>query len=203
MRLFGQFRDLDDPDRLVWIRAFADMSTRERALTTFYSGPTWKQHGRQAAGTMIDANNVLLLKPVHQTSGFPMDSAARAPATATAPATSVVSATIYHLDAAAAREFPQFFRDAIRPALQGAGIEPLATYATESAPNTYPRLPVREGELVFVWLARFDSVESHARAFERLSRSTPWATLEPRLAKQLRSPTQNLRLQPTARSLLR
>ena len=56
---------------------------------------------------------------------------------------------------------------------------------------------------VFVWLARFDSPDAHARAIARLSRSAQWRALEPPLARQLKSPTQTLRLQWTARSLLR
>ena len=28
MTLVGQFRDLDDPNRFVWLRGFADMTTR-------------------------------------------------------------------------------------------------------------------------------------------------------------------------------
>jgi hypothetical protein len=70
MRICGQFRDEDHPDRFVWIRAFADMEARERALTSFYGGPAWKAHGRQAAATMIDSDNVLLLHPVDPPGGF-------------------------------------------------------------------------------------------------------------------------------------
>jgi quinol monooxygenase YgiN len=202
MRLFGQFRDLDDPDRLVWIRAFADMPARERALTGFYSGPTWKQYGRQAAATMIDSDNVLLLRPVHQASSFVSAAAARPPVNASTASTAAVSALVYHLDPDAAAEFPAFFRDAIAPRLREAGIEPIASFATESAVNTYPQLPVREGEHVFVWLARFDSVDAQRRAFERLAQSASWTSLAPALARQLKAPTQQLRLQPTARSLL-
>jgi hypothetical protein len=151
---------------------------------------------------MIDADNVLLLRPVHQTSAFPLASASRPPVGAGAPS-SLVSATVYHLEPAAAAKFPQFFRDAVSPTLQSAGIEPIATFTTESAPNTYPRLPVREGEQVFVWLARFDSSDAQTRAFERLSESPSWTAVETKLTKRLKSPTQQLRLQPTARSLLR
>ena len=35
MRVVGQFRDLDDPDRFVWIRGFRDMPSRAAALDTF------------------------------------------------------------------------------------------------------------------------------------------------------------------------
>src|SRR5258706_15082702 len=36
MRVIGQFRDLDDPDRFVWLRGFRDMPTRAEALNAFY-----------------------------------------------------------------------------------------------------------------------------------------------------------------------
>ena len=39
MAIIGQFRDLDDPDSFVWLRGFADMETRRKALDGFYSGP--------------------------------------------------------------------------------------------------------------------------------------------------------------------
>ena len=79
MAIVGQFRDLDDPDRFVWIRGFASMPTRARALASFYGGPVWKAHRAQANATMIDSDNVLLLRPVTARSGFPAPAAARLP----------------------------------------------------------------------------------------------------------------------------
>src|SRR5262249_50136163 len=38
MRVVGQFRDLDHPDRFVWLRSFEDMVTRDAALRAFYGG---------------------------------------------------------------------------------------------------------------------------------------------------------------------
>src|SRR5690242_15138273 len=64
MRLVGQFRHLHQPDRLVWLRSFIDMEARKAALTKFYSGPIWKAHGKVASGTMVDSDNVLLLRPL-------------------------------------------------------------------------------------------------------------------------------------------
>jgi hypothetical protein len=37
--VIGTFRDLDDPDRFVWIRGFASMADREAALEAFYKDP--------------------------------------------------------------------------------------------------------------------------------------------------------------------
>ena len=51
IRSIGQYRDLDDPDRFVWLRSFPEMESRKDSLTKLYTGPVWKAHGRVAAGT--------------------------------------------------------------------------------------------------------------------------------------------------------
>ena len=62
MAVLGQFRDLDRPDMFVWLRGFADMATRREGLRDFYSGPDWKRHSSAANATMIDSDDVLLLR---------------------------------------------------------------------------------------------------------------------------------------------
>src|SRR5579859_1595599 len=71
MTVLGQFRDLDDSDRFVWLRGFDDMSRRAQALASFYGGPAWKEHCNEANQTMIDSDNVLLLRPAAKGNGFP------------------------------------------------------------------------------------------------------------------------------------
>src|SRR5258708_5939547 len=44
MAIVGQFRDLDQPDRFVWIRGFPSMPVRARALAGFYGGPRPQAH---------------------------------------------------------------------------------------------------------------------------------------------------------------
>jgi NIPSNAP len=189
IRSVGQFRDLDAPDRFVWLRGFPDMAARKHGLTALYTGPAWKAHGKRAAATMLDASNVLLLRPVDPAEGFDA-LPPKHPAIGTrASPPSIVTATVYLLRPSAALDFPAFFRERIRPALAKAGIEPLATFESEHAANDYPALPVREGEHAFVWFARGDD--------------TGWAVVNPLLADHLAAPPQHLRLRPTARSLLR
>ncbi len=53
MKVIGQFRDLDDPNRFVWLRGFRDMPSRAQALQDFYGGPIWKTHREVANTTMI------------------------------------------------------------------------------------------------------------------------------------------------------
>ena len=52
MRVLGQFRDLDRPDQFVWLRGFADMPARHRALEGFYGGPVWAAHRHAATPPM-------------------------------------------------------------------------------------------------------------------------------------------------------
>ncbi|MFC7615942.1 NIPSNAP family protein [Actinokineospora soli] len=64
MRVDGQFADLDDPDRFVWIRSFPDLDSRTDALTAFYvDSDTWRDNRAAANATMIDSDDVLLLQP--------------------------------------------------------------------------------------------------------------------------------------------
>ena len=44
MRLHGEFRDMDNPDRFVWIRGFPDMERRAQSLESFYGGAVWRWH---------------------------------------------------------------------------------------------------------------------------------------------------------------
>ena len=70
MRLLGQFRDVDDDNRFTWLRGFADMDGRARALAGFYGGPVWKAHRDAANATMVDSDDVLLLRPLLAGSGL-------------------------------------------------------------------------------------------------------------------------------------
>jgi quinol monooxygenase YgiN len=188
MAIVGQFRDLDDPDRFVWIRGFDDMPSRARALAAFYGGPAWKAHRAEANATMIDSDNVLLLRPVSAQSGFPAPAAARLPVGATSAEPSRILVTLYYRDEPFDQAFADRFDRQARPALIEAGATPLACLQTEPAENTFPALPVRTGENVFACLARFPS-EDCLDGYLRQAGSS--------------GAPQQLRLAPTTRSLLR
>jgi hypothetical protein len=68
--VIGQFRDLDDPNRFVWLRGFPDMPSRARSLSLFYDGMLWKSNRDAANATMVDSDNVLLLHPARGDSAF-------------------------------------------------------------------------------------------------------------------------------------
>jgi hypothetical protein len=97
-----------------------------------------------------------------------------------------------------------FFTREVRPELVAAGATPLACLQTEYAENTFPALPVRTGEHVFVWFARLGQLADLAAHRDRLAGSEHWRHhVQPALAGQLVGPPEELRLAPTSRSALR
>src|SRR5262244_4497271 len=202
MAIVGQFRDLDEPDRFVWIRGFADMPSRARALASFYGGPVWKAYSAQANATMIDTDNVLLLRPVTARSGFPLPEAGRLPAGRAVAEDSRILVTIYYRDHPVDQAFADFFDHRARPVLTETGAVPLACLQTEHAENTFPALPVRTGEDVFVWLARFLSPAHLRDHLHQAERPGDWRDrVLPALSAMITGAPQQLRLAPTTRSL--
>ncbi len=199
MAVMGQFRDLDAPDRFVWLRGFADMASRARGLAAFYGGPVWERHRDAANATMVDSDNVLLLRPAWPGSGLSMRGRQRARDVAGPTPPGLLSVRLLPLHAAAGGEWPRHCRERLTPCLQHGGAEVLAWYASESAPNNFPRLPVREGEPFLVVFALFPNPQAHD-AFER---SGAWQrALREGPSAGLAGLPRHLRLAPTARSAL-
>ncbi len=201
-KVIGEFRDLDNPDLFFWLRGFADMPARAQALMQFYSGPTWKAHREAANATMVDSDNVLLLRPARPNSAFRLLPSARPRPGTTAPAALIV-ATVYYLRAPPSDGFIDWFEQLLRPQAQDAGATMLASFVTESSPNNFPRLPVREGENAFVWFACFADLDAYQHHLETLAQSTGWRELSTQLAVRLKYLPEVHRLAPAARSLLR
>jgi len=185
MKIIGQFRDLDAPDRFVWVRGFPDMETRAQSLAAFYGGPVWKANSTAANATMLDVDDVLLLRPARPDSAFALDGDRVARG-------GFVSATVLSLEAPAEEtEIVPFFEETVAPRVEASGASILGRFVTEPSENTFPSLPVREGENVFVWFAGFtdrDAIEcadGHADDAPGLTR-----------------PPHVVRLEPTSRSLL-
>ncbi|HEX3667188.1 MAG TPA: NIPSNAP family protein [Rhizomicrobium sp.] len=187
MDVIGTFRDVDDADRFVWLRGYADMESRGRALPAFYSGPVWKEHRNAAVATMNDTDNVLLLRPAWQGSGFSRGT--RAPRGADEARQNLVVAMICYFDTKVPAGFAESFCDAMRSEVEAEGSSPLAAVVSEQSANNFPAHPIREGEHVFVWFQDFPNA--------RTARSI---ALAPELTRQLCKPVEILRLRPTSRS---
>jgi hypothetical protein len=204
MKVIGQFRDMNNLNRFVWLRGFRDMPSRAEALKSFYGGPVWKAHSKAANSTMIDSDNVLLLRPARPTSGFALENTERPVPGAIEVPKGLIVATIYYFSAPVDVDFVDFFERSLKPELTGSGASILAYFITESSANTFPALPVREGEHVFVWFSRFRDEAAYENHAATLARSPRWRSgVSKELARRLKGPPEVLKLSPTARSLLR
>lgn len=191
MSVLGQFRDLDDPDRFVWLRAFDDMDSRREALAQFYGGPVWRKHRDAANATMIDSDNVLLLRP-----GPDIDRTGMAlpPRQHVEVDDSRIVIGLHYFDAPVSEDWLSHFEQIQRPWLEDLRAQVLATFVSEYADNDFPALPVRSGEHVFACVLRFASEAEHERCDRQLQAS--W-----RIGSQPRR-HELLRLAPTSRSRL-
>lgn len=198
MRVIGQFRDLDQPDLFVWLRGFSDMQARRQALEAFYGGPVWAAQRDAANATMVDSDNVLLLHPAWTgaADGLPAD---RAAVGARGAAPGLLDATVFYLKEPATPELLAYCRERMDPTLRAGGARHTAWYASDASPNSFPRLPVRDGEHALLGLALFDD----AAAFDAFAQSGTWPRdVAPGLAPWLARAPEAHRLQPTARSAL-
>ncbi|AJT69797.1 hypothetical protein T261_8202 [Streptomyces lydicus] len=201
MVVLGQFRDLDDPNRFVWLRGFRNMAVRHRALTAFYGGPVWAEHGSRANATMVDSDDVRLLRPLSAESGFAVCPSKRPQPGAPAP-NRFVSATIW--------SFPPgrpdgiaLVRDGLLPVLHKTGPAPLAFLTTETAHNTFARLPVRTGENIAAVFTSYPD-ESACRRHLAEVQAHPLIADEvlPGIGREQTAAPLTLRLAPTGRSLI-
>jgi NIPSNAP len=126
LQVLATFVDPARPDTFVWLRGFAGMAERLQGLQAFYGGPVWQTHRDEANATMIDSDDVLLLRPI---TPWPA---------ATAPSPD----GHWHALIGALHEPAD---DALRATLRGL---PGFWLDSEPSENDFPRLPVRSGSWV-------------------------------------------------------
>ena len=216
MTIIGQFRHLDRPDMFIWMRGFDGMEARKDALTTFYEGPVWGTYSNAANATMIDSDDVLQLKPAWPGAGFDLAGLQR-PALPSSDhrgrdvekpsgdshLRGIVVIQIHHLRLGTEAGFAENFEAVAAPALKALGAKLLAAFVTEHAENSFPRLPVRVSENVFISVTGFDSAEAHAGHQAALANAPQWQAFLQAAQSAIAKPTETLRLSATSQSLLR
>lgn len=199
MPVLGQFRDVEDPNRFVWLRGFGTMQTRLEALSSFYGGPVWQAHREAANATMIDSDNVLLLRPAWAGAHFPVDLGLRADKASSSIPAGLVDLTIFHLKEQAGPDLLALCRQQMAQVLHEGGAIRQAWYVNETRENTFTHLPVRTGECVLVGMALFED----ARSYQTFGASMAWQQkIAPQLQTYLLKTAESHRLVPTARSAL-
>ena len=198
IRVLGQFEDLDRPERFVWFRGFADMPARRAALASFYEGPVWRAHRDAANATMVDSDDVLLLRPVVPAGGFPRRSSRRAPGAD--PGRILVRI----LHRAPGADLLPLCTERVTPVLEAAGATVLAWLESERSRNDFPRLPVREDADVVVCVSALADAEALRRHHSLLAADPRWVEeLAPLLRSRLAADPEQRVLRATPRSPLR
>lgn len=177
-RVLGTFREVGKSDSFVWLRGFADMERRKAALEAFYDGPVWAKHRDAANATMIDSDNVHLLRAINPQGGLRLNELLRYPGSGY---TLLVSELRF-------AEMLGNYHLWLRLFLRKEGASPIASFATLPAANNFPRLPVWQNRTVHVALLR---------------NTGPLPALPPDLCASLRTEPEVIRLEPTDKSLLR
>lgn len=192
MRVVGQFIDVDDAQRFVWLRAFADMPARQQALQAFYGGPVWAAHRDAANATMVDSDDVHLLRPAWPGACRALAGSGRAARGATPLPPGAASALLFALQQPAGPGLLAALREWAAADAPGS----VAWLCTEPAANNFPRLPVHADAPVLLRVAlHADLAALDAEAPRRAHLATmlqPWLAGSPVLH----------RLRPTARSAL-
>jgi hypothetical protein len=139
----------------------------------------------------------LLLRTLSSQSKFPRTVANASVSNA------VYGVTIYYLGGVDTVQFADFFDHTVLPHLNALGAHPMATFATNEVPNNFPRLPVREHDRVFLWIARWSSIADYESFSAQMRAWSGWRDAVPEtvLPALMRKPEQ-LRLTPTTRSML-
>lgn len=158
----GIFRDIDRPDHFVWLRSFASMEARLSALQSFYSGPLWQAHRDAANATMIDSDDVHLLRPV----GPPM------------PGSAAIDGALFIVDV-----LPDVPEKKLASSLETRR-DVVAVFRTEPSENNFPRLPVHADKVAVVLRA----AATYGQPEQLRELPAPLRTL--RLRPTMRSPLQ-------------
>jgi len=186
MRIGGIFADEDEPESFVWWRGFADMKNRFQALEAFYNGPMWREYRDRANSTMLDSDDVILLRHTDPPHGGGADRGQ-----GDGGRDAVATAILRH---SGSSELEYWFSTEFHLALEELLGASVATWRSEAAQNTFPRLPVRP-EPALVWTATFPSRFDREAALTRLDETLPQL-----LERAPRSPTlaiELMRLRPT------
>jgi hypothetical protein len=191
MTVGGTFADEDDPDCFTWLRGFADDRARVRALETFYDGAVWARHREAANATMVDSDDVLVLRPTQPAHGPAAAVPRGEPSDRPRPERVLVGT--YGL-AADADALEDWFATTGSPAFEDVLGTRVTAWRTDPTPNRFPRLPVRE-ERVLAFLAVFPDGAARDSAAARLAAADAGRELDEQTSWQ-----RTFRLAPTPRS---
>jgi NIPSNAP len=194
--VFGHFFERKNPVGFTWIRGFKNMDARAIVNAGFYYGPLWKEHGSTMNNLMVDADNVLLLRPLKPESGLLVLPAVD-PVIETKGSQGIVVAQIFPVKANDVDAFAQKAESTFA-GYRNARVQEAGILVTLDVPNNFPQLPIRTDGPYLVWIGIIKDNQTLDTQFQPLvERSVQ------KLSGLLRGPAELVVLDPTHRSRLR
>ena len=192
----GHYRDPADPGAYVWFRGFPQAENRREALEAFYErSEAWKRNRDAANDTMIDSDNVLMLRPLFAHSGFDLHGLQRPARGETSPP-SVVALAVFMLHRSLSGAAAAAFERDVLPQLRQCA-QRVAVFVSDENANDYPRLPVRREPALVV-----TGIPGEGAGIDAWERALDPRRLPGELGATIAG-AEFLRLEPAARSLYR
>ncbi|MGH9855003.1 MAG: hypothetical protein ACREBD_34670 [Blastocatellia bacterium] len=195
---FGQFFERKNPVGFTWMRGFKNTDARAVVNAGFYYGPLWREHGFTMNSLMVDATNVLLLRPLSPERGVTVLPSVD-PVTEGKGAQGVVVAQIFAVKADSGDAFAQQ-AESVFAGYRAAGAHEAGVLITLDTPNNFPQLPVRTDGPYLVWLGIIKDNQTLDTRFTPLTERSLQSLSATGL---LRSAPELVILDPTRRSRLR
>ncbi len=160
MRIWGQFRDLESENQVVWLRGYRNMGERLAGLRQFYTSPVWGETGQEAVSMLsARATHVHFLEPISKEEGFAPSHHRALLASEADTASGVVVAEVFATDGDL-RELAERVRTSVATPFEAVGGTTLGLFASSDQENNFPILPYIQDERVVVL---FTSFEDRAR----------------------------------------
>ena len=195
---FGQFSERKNPSVFTWMRGFKNTDARAVVNANFYYGPLWREHSFTMNSLMVDATNVLLLRPLTPERGVVVLPSVD-PIKEAKGAQGVIVAEIFAVKANSVDAFAQQ-AEATFKGYRDAGVREAAVLVTLDVPNNFPQLRVRTDGPYLVWLGIVKDNEQLDTRFNPLA-ARSLLTLS--ATNLLRAEPELVIMDPTHRSRLR
>lgn len=156
----GQFKIKNQDDRFVWLRGFADMSTRLQFLNDFYiNSPVWATFGPGANDMMINSDNVYLLRPLNKNNNVTAQSeAVNSTILQTGKDITVID---FYICNNTLNKVINLFNTSYLPFLKTLDIQNSSLWISEMSENDFPRLPVFQDKNLLVAITTYENEKEY------------------------------------------
>ena len=146
--VFGQGLERRNDTWFTWLRGFPSYDARAEGMWAMYSGPLWKEHAARMNDRLLDAGNVLLLRPLAPGRGLRVLPAVDV---ASERAGGIVVLQIFAVQAGKADALAARAEDSFA-AYRTAGAREAGVLVSLDRPNNFPRHFARDDGPFVVWV---------------------------------------------------